>query len=67
MDQTCFCRSGGFAPVSLPLFQGTRFGSGVAITSSCIVIVLGCRHRGGWDGLLRHWNQVGFGITPVLV
>src|SRR5579871_3681420 len=24
IDQTCLGRSGGFAPVSLPLFQGTR-------------------------------------------
>jgi hypothetical protein len=24
IDQTCFGRSGGFAPVNLPLFQGTR-------------------------------------------
>jgi len=44
IDQTCFGRSGGFAPVSLPLFQGTRFASvGVAITASCIVILLGYR------------------------
>src|SRR3954463_7790346 len=42
IDQTCFGRSGGFAPVSLPLFQGTRlWGVGVAITSSGIVILLG--------------------------
>ena len=33
--QTCFGRSGGFALVSLPLFQGARLRSaGVAITSS---------------------------------
>src|SRR5580704_13249139 len=37
IDQTCFGLSGGFAPVSLPLFQGTRlWGVGVAITSSCM-------------------------------
>src|SRR5215207_5854147 len=67
IDQTCFGRSGGFAPVSLPLFQGTRFGSvGVAITSSCIVILLGYRHRGEWVRRLRRWNQVGFRITPDL-
>src|SRR5258708_28251229 len=62
IDQTCFGRSGGFAPVSLPLFQGTRFGGvGVAITSSCIVILLDYRHRGGWDRRFRHWNQSAFG------
>ena len=27
IDQTCLGRSGGFAPVSLPLFHGTRLGS----------------------------------------
>jgi hypothetical protein len=26
MDQTCFGRTGGFAPISLPLFQGVRVG-----------------------------------------
>jgi hypothetical protein len=30
IDQTCSGRSGGFAPVSFPLFHGTRLGSGVA-------------------------------------
>jgi len=33
IDQTCFGRSDGFAPVSLPLFHGTRPGGvGVAFT-----------------------------------
>src|SRR5499427_6695424 len=64
IDQTCFGRSGGFAPVSLPLFQGTRFGGAwVWIASSCIVILLGYRHRGGWDLRLRHWYQVAFRLT----
>jgi hypothetical protein len=27
INQTCFGRSGGFAPVSFPLFQGVRFGA----------------------------------------
>ena len=26
IDHTCFGRSGGFAPISLPLFQGVRVG-----------------------------------------
>ena len=30
IDQTCLGRSGGFAPVSLPLFHGTRLGAGFA-------------------------------------
>ena len=47
IDQTCFGRSGGFAPVSLPLFQGTRlWGVGVVFTSSCLVTLLGYRDRG---------------------
>ena len=34
--------SGGFAPVSLPLFQGTRFGADVRWVSwSCMVMLLG--------------------------
>src|SRR5438046_9850914 len=67
IDQTCFGRSGGFAPVSLPLFQGTRlWGVGVAITSSCIVILLGYRHRGAWDRRLTHWTQLSFWVTPDL-
>jgi len=33
IDQTCLGRSGGFAPVTLPLFQGNRlWGVGVAFT-----------------------------------
>jgi hypothetical protein len=55
------------APVSLPLFQGTRLWSvGVAITSSCMVILLGYEHRGGWDHRLRHGNQVSSSITADL-
>src|SRR5664279_805254 len=41
MDQTCLGRSGGFAPVSFPLFQGTRWGAGIAFTRSCMAILLG--------------------------
>ncbi|MBT1517034.1 hypothetical protein KIP88_42420 [Bradyrhizobium sp. SRL28] len=32
IDQTCLGRSGGFAPVSFPLFHGTRLGVVVAFT-----------------------------------
>jgi hypothetical protein len=28
MDQTCLANSGGFAPISFPLFQGVRFSAG---------------------------------------
>jgi len=43
MDQTCLGRGGGFAPVTLPLFQGTRFGAvGVSFDWSCMVMLLGC-------------------------
>src|SRR5450759_1293819 len=44
--QTCFCRSGGFAPVSFPLFQGIRLGVGSSkFAISCMVALLG--YRGG--------------------
>src|SRR5450631_1932123 len=41
IDQTCLGRSGGFAPVSFPLFQGTRLGLEVAFARSCMAILLG--------------------------
>lgn len=41
LRQTCFGLSGGFAPVSLPLFHGTRFAAGVLKFSlSCMVALL---------------------------
>src|ERR1700694_514140 len=41
IDQTCFGRSGGFAPVSLPLFQGVRVGGvGLSLSLSCMDILL---------------------------
>jgi len=41
IDQTCFGRSGGFAPVSLPLFQDRRLDViGTAFSVSCMVILL---------------------------
>src|SRR5665811_1885705 len=44
--QTCFCRSGGLAPVSFPLFQGIRLGAGRSkLVLSCMVALLG--YRGG--------------------
>src|SRR5215212_10670584 len=36
--QTCLGRSGGFAPVSFPLFHGTRFGARLPFTWSCMAI-----------------------------
>src|ERR1700704_136330 len=42
IDQTCLGRSGGFDPVSLPLFQGTRLGDKAdSFIGFCIVILLG--------------------------
>src|SRR4029078_4286491 len=36
--QTCFCRSGGVAPIYLPLFQGGLLAVGMArVASSCMV------------------------------
>ena len=40
MDQTCLANSGGFAPISFPLFQGVRFGGGRIELSSSMVILL---------------------------
>jgi hypothetical protein len=41
IDQTCFGRSGGLAPISLPLFQAPRLGATEAKASlSCMVILL---------------------------
>jgi hypothetical protein len=42
IDHTCFGRSGGFAPISLPLFQGVRVGLFNRKTSlSDMVVLLG--------------------------
>jgi hypothetical protein len=40
MDQTCLANSGGFAPISFPLFQGVRFGGGrIELTSSMVILL----------------------------
>ena len=36
----CLANSGGFAPISFPLFQGVRFGGGRIELSSSMVILL---------------------------
>src|SRR5262245_46581492 len=47
MDQTCFGRSGGLAPISFPLFQGVRLGLVDAVVSlSGMVVLLGYREPG---------------------
>src|SRR5664279_4924458 len=39
--QTCFCRNGGLAPVSFPLFQGIHLGAGSSeLALSCMVALL---------------------------
>src|SRR5713226_4246606 len=41
IDQTCFGRSGGLAPISLPLFHAPRLSAGATEASlSCMVILL---------------------------
>src|SRR6266852_2192519 len=41
IDQTCFGRSGGLAPISLPLFQPPRLGAvATGASLSCMVILL---------------------------
>jgi hypothetical protein len=48
IDQTCFGRRGGFAPTSLPLFQGSRREAwGVVSVGSCMVVLLCCRGASG--------------------
>jgi hypothetical protein len=43
IDQTCLGRSGGLAPISLPLFQAARFGAAL-VSLSCMVILLACEN-----------------------
>ena len=40
IDQTCFGRSGGLAPISLPLFQGVRLLSGEQFSLSDVTVLL---------------------------
>src|SRR6202022_2474502 len=49
MDQTCLAKSGGFAPISFPLFQGVCFGGGTIEFSSSMVILLELSE----DGMVR--------------
>src|ERR1700736_2408465 len=49
MDQTCLANSGGFAPISFPLFHGMRFGGGRIEFSSSMVILLELSE----DGMVR--------------
>jgi len=47
MDQRCFGRSGGLAPINFPLFQGMRLGLVEAVgSSSDMVVLLGYREPG---------------------
>ncbi|OKO69792.1 hypothetical protein AC629_40970 [Bradyrhizobium sp. NAS80.1] len=41
IDQTWFGRSGGLAPISLPLFQGVRQALVEGLSSSGIIVLLG--------------------------
>jgi hypothetical protein len=58
------CRSGGFAPVSLPLFQGNRL-RGVRVAFTCPAwSYSSVTEEESMCHWLRHWNQVSFrGIT----
>jgi hypothetical protein len=49
MDQTCLANSGGFAPISFPLFHGVRFGGGRIEFSFSMVILLELSE----DGMVR--------------
>jgi hypothetical protein len=54
--------SGGFAPVSLPLFQDTRlWATGIAFTYSCMAILPGSvtedeKHVPHWSGIVDPTN-----------
>jgi hypothetical protein len=52
-SRSCLGRSGGFAPVGLPLFHGTRLGAGAVFTCSCIAILLGSVTKGEEHARLR--------------
>jgi hypothetical protein len=55
--QTCFCRSGGLAPVSFPLFQGIRFGVGSSeLALPCMAVLLG--YKGGRACLARTGAEI---------
>src|SRR3954453_8454479 len=61
IDQTCLGRSGGFAPVSLPLFHGTRLGAAVGLTGSCLAILLGSVTEGEKHvSRIKRWKPFGF-------
>src|SRR5580692_7985327 len=49
MDQTCLANSGGFGPISFPLFHGARFGGSRIEYSSSMVILLELSE----DGMVR--------------
>src|SRR6266446_3053270 len=64
IDQTCFGRSGGFGPISLPLFHGVHLGAAAMGHSLfCMVVLLRCRESDQCGS--RHWNHVGFRANPV--
>src|SRR5262249_57427072 len=59
IDQTCFGRNGGLAPVSFPLFQGVRAGPfNKVISLSGMVVLLGDENRErAWQHQPPHWTQ----------
>jgi hypothetical protein len=63
-DQTCFGKSGGFCPISLPLFQGIRF---VCLLLSVMVVLLllratSMRYQLEWS---RKLLQLRCGAAPI--
>ena len=61
IDQTCLGRSGGFAPVSLPLFYGTRFGAGGhSLDTAWLYSSARLQRARSMCHRIRYWNQVGF-------
>src|ERR1700757_4374520 len=74
IDQTCFGRRGGLAPISLPLFQGSRrdAGGGASddIAQSTVAKYMSQRHgprSPGWKAFLRNHTAHIAGIDLFVV
>src|SRR5208282_6277479 len=60
IDQTCFGRSGGLAPISLPLFQGVRLLGGEQFLLSDMIVLLCYEDDEHAPPARRPRNDVGF-------
>ena len=65
IDQTCFGRKGGLAPISLPLFQGVSLLVGAQFSLSDMIL-LRCYEEDEHAPARRLCNDVGFQSTAVI-